>query len=320
MNLVFTDPPVVLTPEIVERICRLPGLEVEQYSEFAADEAELSERGKDADIIVTDLSQYKTVLRKWPKLRAIITTSVGTDHIDTEYCAQRGIKVVNFPGYNARGVAEMAFAILISLLRKVPMANNYARGGGWDFQYFEGDELAGKTIGIIGAGNIGRELINIGHGFEMNVVAYTKNPSVERAKQLGLQKFWGFNEVLAKADFLVVAVPASNDTEHMIGSSALSRMKPDAILVNVGRGVVVDTLAVAEALYEKKLAGAALDVIEGEPFNISKADPRIQEMVNSNNVVITPHIGGITKESADRLGERLMIELEALLAPRSLEL
>ena len=98
MKLVFTDPPLVLQPETVERIRQMPGFEVRVYDQFAADEAELCERGKDADVIITDLTQYTTVLRQWPKLKAILTTSVGTDHIDTQYCREKGIKVVNFPG------------------------------------------------------------------------------------------------------------------------------------------------------------------------------------------------------------------------------
>lgn len=312
MKLVFTDPPLVLPSETLDRIRKLPGLEVVVYEEFAADEAELLERGKDADVVVTDLTQYKSVLRGWPKLKAIVTTSVGTDHIDTAYCAERGIKVVNFPGFNARAVSEMAFAILIGLIRKVPMAQIYARGGGWDYRYFEGQELAGKTLGIVGAGNVGRELIGIARGLGMQVLVHTKRPSDARAGQLGLAGFSDFDTVLRQSDVLVVAVPANSETHHMIGAAQLAKMKPTAILVNVGRGSLVDTLALAQALYEQRLAGAAIDVIEGEPFNIQLADPRIQEMVNANNVVVTPHIGFNTLQSTQRLGERVVKELEAL--------
>ena len=207
----------------------------------------------------------------------------------------------------------MAVAILIGLLRKVPMAQSYARGGGWDYQFFEGEELAGKTLGVIGAGNIGRELVSIARGLGMDVAVHTKTPSAERAKQLGLKGFSGLDEVLRTSDVVVVAVPANSDTRHLIDAPELARMKPSGILVNVGRGSVVDTLALAKALYEEKLAGAAVDVIEGEPFNMRQADPRIQEMVNSNNVVVTPHIGFNTVQSTQRLGERVLGELEGLL-------
>jgi phosphoglycerate dehydrogenase-like enzyme len=314
MKLVFTDPPIALSAQTVSEIRQLPGIETAVYDSFAVDEAELYERGKDAEIIVTDLTVYRVVLRRWPKLRVIITTSVGTDHIDVAYCLERGIRVVNFPGYNARAVAEMTIAILIGLLRKVPMAQRYARGGGWDFQYFEGEELAGKTFGMIGAGNVGRELIKIAQGLEMRIMVHTAHPSRERAVALGLEGFVDLQQVLRESDFLVLAVPANLQTEHLIGVKQLAQMKVTAFLVNMGRGKLIDTVALADALYRRKLAGAALDVIEGEPFNIRQADLRIQEMINSNNVVLTPHIAFNTKESTRRLGERVIQEIAALTA------
>ncbi|MDB5179213.1 MAG: D-3-phosphoglycerate dehydrogenase [Patescibacteria group bacterium] len=313
-TIVFTDPPLALADKTVKAVKALAGVTVRSYEGFAADEEELYNRGKDADIIIIDMTQYTTVLRRWPKLKAIVTTSVGTDHIDVAYCRERGIQVVNFPGYNARSVAEMSIAILISLLRKVPMAQMYVRGGGWNFEYFEGRELADKTFGIVGAGNVGREMAQIALGLGMRVLCTTKHPSEERARELGIERFVDFAVLLREVDFLAVAVPADASTMHLIGAKELATMKPAAILVNAGRGSVVDTLALADALYREKLAGAALDVIENEPFDIRTVDLRIQEMVNSNNVVVTPHIAFNTYESTERLGMRLIEAVESLVS------
>jgi len=311
-QVVFTDPPVALSPGMVQQVLQLPGFKIRCYQEFAADTEELYERGKDAEIIITDLTQYKDVLRRWPKLEVIITTSVGTDHIDTVYCGERGIRVINFPGYNARAVAEMAIALLIALLRRVPMSQGYVKGGGWSFEYFEGRELDGKIFGLLGAGNVGRELVVIAKGLGMHPLVYTKHPSPERAAGLGVAEFVSLDAILAQADFLAIALPANAETEHLIGAKELLRMKPTAILVDTGRGKVVNTLALAQALYEQRLAGAALDVIENEPFNLRNADLRVQEMVNSNNVILTPHIAFNTRESTNRIGQRLIEELKAL--------
>lgn len=312
MNIVVIDPPLVLTQQALATIKKLPA-QVKIYDTYAADQDELYERGESADILLVDITtEYKQVLRRWPRLKAIVTTSVGLDHIDLAYCAQKNIHVVNFPGFNARAVAEMTLANLITLLRRIPAAQRHVIHGGWEFQYFEGEELSGKTMGIVGAGNIGRELINIARGLGMQPLVHTQHPSAARAKELGLEKFYSLHEVLKQSDFVVLAIPATAQTQGMIGTAQLRAMKHTAILVNCARWQIVDPLALAEAIYERRIAGAALDIVAREPFDSRTADPRLQEMINSNNVILTPHIAFNTKESTQRLSNRVLRTLTEL--------
>jgi glycerate dehydrogenase len=162
------------------------------------------------------------------------------------------------------------------------------------------------VLGVIGAGSIGTEIIEIGRGLGMSIICNTKNPSAKRAKKLGIEKFSELEEVLRKADFVVLAIPANKETEHIINKKSLKMMKETAYLVNPARAQLVDTLALAEAIYNQDIAGAALDMIETEPFDIREADLRIQEMVNSFNVIVTPHIAWNTKEAAKRLEDRVV--------------
>lgn len=312
-NIVFTDPTILL-PKFINEIKAIPDVSVRMYDSFPVGDEELYVRGKDAEIIVIDvLTEYKeSVLRRWPKLEAILTTSVGVNHIDVAYCEKNGIKVINFPGFNARAVAEMALANLISLLRGVPMASRNTMHGGWDYQFFEGEELAGKTMGIIGSGNVGSEMIKIGKGMSMHVMVNTKHPSKEKALNLGIDEFYTLEDVLKKSDFVILTIPANDETKNMISARALSKMKRTAYLINVARAQVVDPLALAEAIYTGEIAGAALDLIDKEPFNLNHADMRIQEMVNSYKVILTPHIAYNTRESAIRLGERIVKEMRNL--------
>jgi len=306
-KIIFTDKPVVLE-KYVSRIKQMRNADITVYQDYAKDSVELIERGKGAQIVITDaiLPYSKEVLSSWPTLEIIITTSVGTDHIDLVYCKKMGIKVINFPGFNARSVAEMAFANLITLLRRIPLAQQHVKSGGWKYEPFEGEELAGKNFGIIGAGNIGQELIKIGQGMGMDIFCNTNHPSPSRAKKLKIGKFYSFDEVLQKADFIALAVPATAETENLIDAKALKKMKNSAYLINVSRYKVVDALALAKALYRKEIAGAALDVIGPEPYNLKDDNLLIQEMVNLPNVILTPHIAWNTKEASERLGERLV--------------
>lgn len=310
--------PLYLPARYVQEVAALDSaqINVTLHQDFPTDMNHRYARGKDAEIILSDpFGSYPAeLLEKWPRLKALFTTSVGTDHIDLAYCRQKNITVVNFPGYNARAVAELAFADLISLLRKVPSAHQHVKSGGWKFGLFQGSELHGKVLGVIGAGSVGREMINIGQGLNMEIICHTKHPSEERAAALKLETFYSLREVLKAADFVMLATPLNESTKYLINEQRLTMMKKGAYLINVARWQVVDPEALARALYEEHLAGAALDFVGPEPFNVRHASIEVQEMVNSANVIVTPHLGGITLESDNRLGERLVSELKKQLA------
>jgi phosphoglycerate dehydrogenase-like enzyme len=303
-KIVFTEKCII--PQLISQVRTLPNTEVAAYDDYPTDTDQLYLRGKDAKIIVVDIvTQYQQdILSRWDKLETIVTTSVGINHIDTHYCQNHGIQVINFPGFNSRAVAEMAFANLISLLRKVPQADAHTRAGGWDYSIFQGEELKGKILGVIGAGNIGTQLIQIGQGLGMQILCNTKHPNPTRAAKLNIDEFVDFDRLISKADFIILAIPATKETEKIINKTVLKKMKPSAYLINPARPQLIDTLALARAIYTKEIAGAALDVIGQEPFDLRKSDLRIQEMVNSHNVILTPHIAWNTKEALKRLRNR----------------
>lgn len=313
IRIVLPDPPFFDTKQLEE--LRSKNVAITIYRDLPLDAPQLQERIKDAHIIVVDLlSTYNEASLKDSKdLRHIVTATVGTNHIDIEYCRSRGIQVHNFKNYNSRAVAEMSFANLVALLRHIPLAVQTVRANLWATDYFVGEELKSKTLGIIGAGNIGKELIDIGKGFGMKVLCNTKNPSPERARALGLDKFSTFKEVLMNSDFVMLAAVTTKETENLINKETLALMRPTSYLINMGRHYLVDAKALAAALYKKQIAGAALDFVGNEPYQLRGDDLDIQEMINRPNVIVTPHIGFNTVEAMNRLASEIRELLEKLL-------
>jgi len=313
-KIVLPDPPFFDTRPL-EKLCQERGIDLTIFRDPPIDAEQLQARIIDADAIIVDvLSEYnQQSLARNKKLRYLVTASVGMNHIDLKYCRGRDIEVSNFAQYNSRAVAEMAFANLISLLRHVPFANLAVRSNLWLTDYFEGEELKGKKLGIVGAGNIGQELVKIGQGFDMEILCNTKHPSTERAQALGIAKFCNLQEVLAQSDFVILAATATAETERIINESSLRLMQPHSYLINIARANLVEPHALAKALYEKRLAGAALDFVGPEPYSLYQDALDIQEMVNRPNVIVTPHIGFNTKEAMARLASDVCDRVAAML-------
>lgn len=313
VKIVLPDPPFFDTTRLEG--LRSKNVDITIYRDLPLDATQLQERIIEADIIVVDLlSTYNEAsLGKCQQLRHIVTATVGTNHIDKEYCESRGIEIHNFKNYNSRAVAEMSFANLIALLRHIPLAVQTVRANLWATDYFIGEELKSKTLGIIGAGNIGKELIAIGKGFGMNVICNTKNPTSERAKSLGLEKFSTLEEVLSNSDFVMLSAVTTKETENLINEKTLALMRPTSYLINMGRHFLVDSKALAVALYKKEIAGAALDFVGNEPYQLRGDDLDIQEMINRPNVIVTPHIGFNTKEAMGRLATDVRDVVEKLI-------
>ncbi len=313
-NITFTDDPYFLE-EDVQRIVDIKSVTTTVYRDNPTDVGHIVDRAKGADLIVVDvMTEYsEEVLEQLPNLKYIIAASVGFDYVDIEYCKRSGIGFQNLPGFPSIAVAEQAFANLISLMRKVPQGVQNVIGGGWDSDQFGGVELHGKTLGIIGSGGIGSEISKIGRGFGMDILCHTRNPSAEKAASLGLELFHSFEHVLQNSDFIIIAVPLDDSTRDMFGRAEFDMMKETAYIVNPARQFIITPLALAEAIYEKKIAGAALDFIDTEPFNIFKADLRIQEMIASPNVVLTPHTAWNTTEALQRKGNQLYEVVENLI-------
>ncbi|HIH39864.1 TPA: NAD(P)-binding domain-containing protein [Candidatus Woesearchaeota archaeon] len=275
-------------------------------------------RLQDTDILAVFIYSKitKNVINKLPNLKMIAAMSTGYDNIDVEHCRKKGILVANVPAYGENTVAEHTFALILALSRKLFPSIKRTH----ELQMFETDEglrgfdLKGKIIGIIGLGNIGKHVARIAKGFEMKILACTRHPDKNLVRELGI-KIVSFDSVLRNSDIISLHVPYCKETHHMVDKNAISKMKHGAILVNTARGGVVDTDALVKGLETGKIAGAALDVLEGE--NEIKEEKQLlhrkfresvkRVMLNDhllmkmNNVIITPHNAFNSKEALLRI-------------------
>jgi len=232
-------------------------------------------------------------------LRVIATPTTGTDHIDLEEGAKRGIAVLSLKDETEflsgiTSTAELAWGLLVSVVRRIPACHDHVLSGGWNREEYIGRQLAGKTLGILGYGRLGRMMGDYGRAFRMRLLACDikafDEPGVERVD---------FDTLLAECDILSIHVHLTDDTRGLISHSAFERMKPGAVLVNTSRGAIVDEAALLDALETGKLAGAGLDVLEHELDGDTGENPLVRYAREHDNVVITPHVGGATYEALD---------------------
>lgn len=290
MKTVVADP-IFLTEEYKERLGALGELKI--YDSVPASQDEFVERIKDAEVII--VGRYGVdakALHSAPKLKMISLWQTGFDNVDLEAATECRVIVSNVPNYAFDSVAEFVFALSLDLLRRVRLADTNLRKGLFNWKYYVGNQLMSKTIGVLGTGDIGKRVIQIAHGFNMNILSVTAHPSPKRAQALGV-KFVDLDTLLSESDIVTLHVPLIPETEHMISTRELAKMKSTAILINTARGKVVDEAALIEALREKKIAGAGLDVFEKEPL------PADSPLLKMDNVVLTPHIAFLTEESLD---------------------
>ena len=232
------------------------------------------------------------VLSAAPSLKVVSNIAVGYNNIDVPACTRRGIRVTNTPGVLDDTTADLTWSLLMAAARRIAEGDAYVRRGDWKIafgvQYFLGQDIHHATLGIVGMGRIGQAIARRARGFDMRVLYHNRKRLPEAEEhQLGAQ--WVERDaLLAQADFVVVMAPYSPATHHLIGAAEIAKMKPTAILVNSARGGVVDDAALVEALKAKRIAGAGLDVFEGEP----KLNP---EYLKLSNVVLTPHIGSASR-------------------------
>lgn len=271
----------------------------------------------DAEVIsvFVDSKVTTTVINSFPNLKHIATRSTGYDHIDLNSCKERGITVSTVPGYGEVTVAEYAFALLLTLSRKTYEGfDRIKETGNFSPEGLKGFDLFGKTFGIIGTGRIGKHAAGIAKGFGMKVIAYDVYPNEEAAKQIGFA-YVTLDELLKTADVVSIHVPYVPENHHLINADKLKLMKPSAVLLNTARGALVDTPALVEALKNKIIAGAALDVLEEEGVikdefgyvmgNNQEADMKAvlanHVLFDLPNVVITPHNAFNTQEALERI-------------------
>ncbi|MCF2707303.1 phosphoglycerate dehydrogenase [Arcanobacterium haemolyticum] len=245
-----------------------------------------------ADAIIAGLEQYDAELLSCaPRLKVISRYGVGYDAVDLATATERGIVVTNTPGANNESVADLAFALMMTVARNIPFMDHSIREG--DSKRPIGLELCGKTVGIVGTGAIGRGVARRCKGFGIRVLAYDVNIDNDFARDNDVT-YVPLDELLIQSDFVTLHLPLMPETRHIISAERLALMKPDAIIVNTARGGLIDDEALVDALENHRIRGAGLDVLEGTDLRISAA------LESSPNCVLTPHAGAATLEASHR--------------------
>jgi D-3-phosphoglycerate dehydrogenase len=292
MNILIAD---AMSPAGIELFRSQPGWNVivshpKEYGQHLAE--------ADALLIRSAVHVDAEVLAKAPRLRVIGRAGVGVDNVDLAAATQAGVLVMNTPGGNAISVAEHTMALMLALARHIPQANNSTRCGKWEKKKLLGNELRGKTLGIVGLGSIGRETLKRARAFEMRIVAHDPYITPAIAHDLGVELV-DFSELLGASDYIALHVALTQETAGLLSREAFEKMKPGVRLVNCARGELIDEQALAEALASGKVAGAALDVFGNEP------PPAGYPLFQFDNVIATPHIGGSTAEAQEIVGVRI---------------
>jgi D-3-phosphoglycerate dehydrogenase len=278
----------------------LKGHELDVYKgEKLIDEEELLKRCRDADAVLSLLSTpvNKKIIDAAEKVKIIANFGAGYDNIDYEYAAEKGIPVTNTPYVSTEATAELTIGLLLAVSRRIPEGDQLCRTtgfNGWAPLFFLGREVYGKTLGIIGFGNIGRSVAKKASGFGLNILYYDiKKESEEKERELGAV-YSDFDELLKKSDFITINSAYMPSLKHMIDEREFLLMKKTAYLINCARGPIVNEKSLVKALKDKEIEGAALDVYEFEP-KIS------EELKGMKNVVLTPHIGNATIETREQM-------------------
>jgi len=253
----------------------------------------------DALIVRSQTKVTEEVLDRATALKVIGRAGIGLDNVDVEAATRRGITVVNAPQSNIISAAEHTIALLLAQARNVPQADAALRAGTWERERFQGVELHGKTIGVVGLGRVGAMVAQRALAFGMRVIAFDPYVSKDRAKSLGVELTPNLEALLVQADFVTIHLPRTPETEGLIGERELALMKEGARLINTARGGLVDERALVNALRDGKLAGAALDVFATEPV------PPANPLLRFERVVVTPHLGAATREAQDKAGSAI---------------
>ncbi len=302
MKVLVSDP---LDPEAVERV-RAAGHEVVEKTGLKGPELVAALDGVQGLMIRGATKVTAEVLRGAPSLKVVVRAGTGLDNVDRAAAAECGVEVRNTPAANAVSVAELAFGMMLAFERHLVPATHDTRAGRWEKKKYKGRELAGRTLGLVGFGRIGRETALRARVFGMQVIAC--DPLIEHWPA-GFEwvKRATLEEMLPTLDYLSLHVPLTDSTRNMIGAKALALMKPDAMLVNCSRGGTVDEDALYEALKAGRLRGAALDVFATEP-------PGNHRLFELDNVIATPHIGASTDAAQNRAGTEAADILNEVLA------
>lgn len=292
MKILVAEP---LAPAALEMLRSQPGWDVVEadpntYEPHLAD--------SEALVVRSALKVTRDVLAKAPKLRVIGRAGVGVDNVDLPAATDAGVLVMNTPGGNAVSVAEHTLALMLSMARAVPQASASTKAGHWEKKKFLGSELRGKTLGVVGLGSIGREVVKRAKPFEMRILGHDPYVSSQSARDLGVE-LMSLPQLYSESDYITLHVSLTPETDHMLNAEAFGKMKPGVRIVNCARGELVDADALQYAIEQGPVAGAALDVFEKEP-------PGETALLHLDPVVATPHIAGSTEEAQEIVGVRIV--------------
>jgi D-3-phosphoglycerate dehydrogenase len=293
MNFLICDP---ISPKGIALLQQQPEFKV-TVLEKRLPEAELLPlvREVEAMVVRSETKVTKRIIEAAPKLRVVGRAGVGVDNVDVETATQRGIVVMNTPSGNTISTAELTFSMLMSLARNIPQAHASMKSGKWDRRQFQGVELNNKTLGILGMGRIGSEVARRAIAFGMRVLAYDPYLALSRAKALQVELV-ELDEIYARADFVTVHMPMSDETKGMINAAAFAKMKKGVRVLNCARGGIINEADLYEAINSGHVAGAALDVYEVEP------PPASFPLRELPQVIMTPHLGASTEEAQENVG------------------
>jgi D-3-phosphoglycerate dehydrogenase len=294
MKIIVTEP-----SRMADQVrASLKGLGTVAYGPF--DDASLAAELADCEALVVRLGRYigPEILDHAPRLRFLVTATTGLDHIDLAAATTRGIRVISLrdcPGAirDVSATAELTWGLLLALLRKIPAATMHTTDGSWNRDLFVGTQLRGKRLGIVGLGRIGAMVARYALAFGMEVLAHDTDPARIAAPAIRAT----LDEIARSCDAISIHVAATPENRRLIDHAFLARMKPTAVLVNTARGSVVDEAALADAIASGRIAGAAVDVLQGEEHGQTTSSPLLACARRGGNVLITPHIGGATIES-----------------------
>jgi D-3-phosphoglycerate dehydrogenase len=290
-----------LEKEAVERM-RAAGITVDVRDDITAEDLPSVLPAYDGMVVRSRTKVRQPLIDACPNLKVIVRGGVGLDTIDADHARSKGITVMNTPKASSASVAELTIGYMFALARSSYRAAASMKAEKWEKKKFEGEELGGKTLGLIGIGNIGREVARRASALGMGVVAY--DPYVKEAESV---KLVSLEELLANSDYISLHLPKTPESAGMIGKDAFDRMKPGVRVINCARGGIIDELALTAALESGKVAGAALDVYAEEP-------PTDWDLIKHPNVICSPHIGAATKEAQGRVGAEVAEKLIAFAA------
>jgi phosphoglycerate dehydrogenase-like enzyme len=297
MDIVIPDdyPPTYASLDQVDLARLAPYGTVRLYTTRAADRGELFERLANAEVAI-NVRAYTLfddeLLEHASRLKLISILGTGTDNVDLAAAARRGVTVTNTPAVGAPSVAELTIGLMLAAVRAIPLSDTRVRSGAW--QHVEGPELEGKTLGVLGLGAIGGRVAHIGRGLGMRVVAWSVTPDPTRATALGVELVER-DEVFRQSDVVSVHLRNTPEMRGVVGARELALMRPTGYVINTARGALVDSDALAAAIRAGKLAGAGLDVFTEEPL-----PPERNAFLDLPNVVLTPHLGAVTREANAR--------------------